>query len=163
MAFNVFKSKRDAKIVPSIPVEEELRRRRKENPRRAGESEEQFEMKVMRLHMLFKLYGGKATRELSSFDMLKEKGALGDINTYPPDSTLISYLTSGSGWSIPIHVSDQMYHLVLLLRTRETRGSISNSIQTLLRQLRLRFQKIIFYDGLCLKISYDSRILISSF
>ena len=106
MAFNVFKSKRDAKIVPSIPVEREDSNEDEKRSSSNESNEEQFEMKVMRLHMLFKLYGGQRHPKLLSFDMLREKGALTEynINTYPLTRHSFSYLTSGSGWSIPIHV-----------------------------------------------------------
>jgi hypothetical protein len=83
-------------------------------------------MKVMRLHMLFKLYGGQRHPKLLSFDMLKEKGALTEYKYVPPDSTLIFVSHEWVGLEHPDPRGDQMYHLVLLLE-RLQRGEVKQT------------------------------------
>ena len=81
MNFNLFKGKRNAKVSPSIPVSEE----ETERPS-LGEG---FKMRVVRLHTVFKLYGGQKHPRIETYETLKERGEIVEYRYVRPSSTIV--------------------------------------------------------------------------
>ena len=66
---NIFKSK-NAKVTPSVPISRE------------ESSESFFEMSVVRLHTLFRRYGGQRHPKIESYEVFKSRGEIFEHNVY---------------------------------------------------------------------------------
>ena len=114
---NVF-TKQSANVVPYESRNETIPNEKS----RSGE----IEMNVIRLHTLFKLYGGQRHPRLEQFNMLKKRGDLTEYKYVPPDSTIVYISHEWAGTTQPDPEGNQMYHLLLLLE-RLKRGDISRT------------------------------------
>ena len=108
---NVFKSK-NVKVTPSVPREES--------------SESFFEMSVVRLHTLFRRYGGQRHPKLESYEEFKSRGEILEHEYVPPESTIVYVSHEWVGIRHPDPRGDQFYHLLLLLE-RLLKGDVSRT------------------------------------
>lgn len=103
---NIFKSK-NVKVTPSVP--------REESP------ESFFEMSVVRLHTLFRRYGGQRHPKIESYKEFKSRGEILEHKHVPPDSTIVYVSHEWVGTDHPDPEGNQMYHLLLMLERLQTR------------------------------------------
>ena len=101
-----------SKVTPAQQEQDQTPRETKGDEVQVDDSPEMF---VMLLHVLLKMFGGQRYPKLSSFDSLKEEGALTEYKYVPPDSTIIYISHEWVGLEHPDPKGDQMYHLLLLL------------------------------------------------
>ena len=152
MPLNIFKN---VKVTPS---EEDSETSKSEKER------ETFEMRVMRLHTLFRRYGAQRHPKIESYDTLIDEGALTEYRYLPPSSKIIYISHEWVGTEHPDPHGDQFYHLLLLLE-RLQRGDVNRTEMHAFHSLLynqtctttaedwkhiLDPQKtFIFYDGFC--------------
>jgi ankyrin repeat protein len=121
MFVNVFKTK-NAKITPSVPL-----RKDETHVARTGFGEASSStMRVVRLHTVFKLYGGQRHPRIESYEVLKSRGELEEYRYIPPDSTTIYISHEWVGTNHPDPDGTQMYHLLLLLERLQS-GEIAHT------------------------------------
>ena len=81
-----------------------------------GKMREAFRMRVVRLDVMFELYGKRKHPKLSTFETLKEKGKLLDLDDVESDDSTIIYVShQWVGIDHPDPRGDHTYHLLLLL------------------------------------------------
>ena len=154
MPLNVFKSK-NVKVTPSVPISREESEK---------SSESLFEMSVVRLHTLFRRYGGQRHPKIESYKEFKSRGEIFEYKYVPPDSTIVYVSHEWVGIRHPDPRGDQMYHLLLLLE-RLLRGDVSRIDMDAFHSLVYKHnytttakdwkrildpeKTFIFYDGFC--------------
>jgi hypothetical protein len=106
MMSRLFKNKRNAKITPSVVVVEEAQK---------IEDREPLTMRVVKLHDLFKRYGGQRRPKIDTYSVLKESNELVEFRYVPTGSTIIYVSHEWAGTDHPDPDGQQMYHLLLLL------------------------------------------------
>ena len=130
-----------------------------------GKMREAFRMRVCRLDVMFELYGKRKHPKLSTFETLKEKGKLLDLdNVKSDDSTIIYVSHQWVGIDHPDPRGDHTYHLLLLL-DRLRKGQVSRTDMAAFHSLVYKHnhtttakewkhilhseKTFIFYDGIC--------------
>ena len=159
--------KRFAKVKPATTKHGEQKRRHLRNSKRTSTIVDvpPLEMRVVRLHTLFKRYGGQRHPRLGTFEQLNERKELLEWR-YDVDrnSTLIYISHEPVGTNHVDPRGDQMYHLLLLLE-RLQRGEVDRTDMDAFHSLLYKhnhtttaedWKRIlnsqttyIFYDGFC--------------
>ena len=80
---NVFNRQRNTKITPKVSDDEQ------EIEEHSSLEKIPLEMEVIRLHTVFKLYGGQRHPRLESYETLKARGDITEYKYLPPYSTTI--------------------------------------------------------------------------
>jgi hypothetical protein len=155
---NIFKSRFDAKITPAKGEEEE------DTSSLRSEDAPPLEMTVVKLHRLFKLYGGQRHPKIGTYADFEAYGELTEWRYVPHGSTIIyiSHEWVGTDHSDPD--GSQMYHLLLLLE-RLQKGDISRTDMDAFHSLLYKHnytttteewkrilnseKTFIWYDGFC--------------
>jgi hypothetical protein len=120
MAFNIFKSKHNAKVTPMV-VDEDVARSSSEE-----EEEEKLKMRVVSLHTIMKMYGGQRHPKIDSYEFFKERDGLVEFRYVPNRSTIIYVSHEWTGTDLPDPDGTQMYHLLVLLE-RLQKGMVSRT------------------------------------
>ena len=116
MFWNLF---RKAKVSPRS-------RRSRKSTRLEQDDPENVQMEVVRLHTLFKRYGGQRHPKVESYEEFRDQGELTQWRFVPPDSTIVYVSHEWAGTVHPDPDGTQMYHLLLMLE-RLLKGHISHT------------------------------------
>ena len=117
----------NAKVVPSKEDEPPDLRAEERGPLSEDKvEEEEYEMEVIRLHTLFKMYGGQRHPKIGSYEEFEKRGDLIKWDAVPPQATTIYISHEWVGSNHPDPDGTQMYHLLLLLE-RLQRGEVART------------------------------------